>query len=46
MKRQKSYQRYRFNVLGCLTALVLILLLQPTIGVTQAENDGPETYTQ
>ena len=42
MKRQKSYQRNRFDLLGGLTALVLILLLQPTIGVTQAENDGPK----
>jgi carboxyl-terminal processing protease len=40
MKRQKSYQRYRFNLLGCLTALVFILLLQPTLGFTQEGNNA------
>ena len=42
MKRQKSYQRYRFFLLGCLTALVCFLFLQPTVGLTQAENDSLE----
>ena len=37
MKRQKSHQCYGFNLLGCLTVLVLILLLQPTLGLAQAE---------
>ena len=40
MKRQKSYQRYRFNLLTCLIAWVFILLLQPTLGFTQGRNDA------
>ena len=40
MKRQKSYQRYRLNLLGCLTASVFILLFQPTLGFTQGGNDA------
>ena len=42
MKRRKSYQRYRFNLLGCLTALVFILFLQPTLVFTQEGNDAPK----
>ena len=38
MKRQKSYQRY-INVLGYLTILLCILFLQPTLGLTQGENN-------
>ena len=39
MKRQKSYQCYGVNVLGCLTVLVCILFLQSTLGLTQERND-------
>ena len=39
MKKQKSYQFYGFNLLGCFTVLVFILLLQPTLGLAQGGND-------
>ena len=39
MKKQKSYQVYGFNLLGCLIALAVFLFLQPTLGITQGEND-------
>ncbi len=42
MKKQKSYQFYGFNLLGCLTALVFILFLQLVPGFTQAENNPPK----
>ena len=42
MKKQKSHQFYGFNLLGCFTALVLILCLQPTIAFTQGGNDPPD----
>ena len=42
MKRQKSYQCYGFNLLGCLTVLVFILLSQPTLGLAQQENTASE----
>lgn len=40
MKEQRSYQGYRLDLLGCLVALALLLLLQPVVGLTQGENDG------
>lgn len=39
MKKQKSYQFYGFNLLGCLIASVLILFLQPTLGLTQTADN-------
>ena len=42
MKRQKSYQPYRFNLLRWLAALVCLLFLHPTVGVAQAENSSLE----
>lgn len=39
IKKQKSYQFYGFNLLGYLIALVVILLVQPTLGLTQGENN-------
>ena len=43
MKEQKSYQGYRFDLLGCLAALAFLLLLQPAVGLTQGEGNkkGP-----
>ena len=40
IKKQKSYQCYGFNLLGCLTVLLFILGLQPTLGLTQLGNDA------
>ena len=40
MKSQKSYQCTGFNLLGCLIALICMLFLQPTLGLTQGENDA------
>lgn len=42
MKKQKLYQCYGFNLLGCLTILLCILLLQSPLGFTQSENDPSE----
>ena len=39
MQKQKSYQFYGFSLLGCLIALVVLLFLQPTLGLTQGGND-------
>ena len=40
MKKRKSYQHHKFNLLRCLTVLVCILFLQTTLGLTQGENDA------
>lgn len=40
MKKQKSYKFYGFKLLGYLIALVVLLFLQPTLGLTQGENDA------
>ena len=39
MKKQKSYQFYGLNSLVWLAALVLLLSLQSTLGLTQEGND-------
>ena len=39
MKKQKLHRCYDFNLLGCFTALLCILLLQSSLGFAQAEND-------
>ena len=43
MKKQKLYQSNGLKLLRCLTALAFLLCLQPTLGLTQAENDAPKS---
>ena len=43
MQKQKLYQCYDLNLLGCLIVLLCILLLQSPLGFTQSENDGSKS---
>ena len=42
MKRQKPDQCYRFNLLGCFTALIFLLFLQSTLGLAQEGDDSSQ----